>query len=124
MSPIAAIAGVIVGLIGGIFGGLKVGESIRGRARMYWGLNALVVLVCMLLDFAGLATGQLWLALGSLGLMGGSITGLKYGYSESIGIWRMIDTWTGRDASMRTTSDADHAADTRESCEPTEHDQR
>ena len=110
MSPLTAIAGVVVGLTVGIFGGLKVGELIRGRAKLYWALNGVVVLVCMLLDFAGLATGQLWLALGSVGLMGGGITGLKYGYSESIGIWRTIDTWTGSDDLMRPPND-EHAED-------------
>jgi len=107
MALLASIVAVLVGLLGGIFGGLKVGARVRGRARVYWALNALVVIVCMLLDFAGLVTGQLWLALGAVGLMGGSITGLKYGYSESIGVWRSMDTLTGADAGMRSPDDAE-----------------
>jgi len=103
----AVIAAVLVGLLGGIFGGLKVGELIRGRPRTYWLLNGAAVLVFMVLDFIGLATGQLWLALGAVGLMGGTITGLKYGYNESIGIWRTVDSWTGTDANMRTADDKD-----------------
>lgn len=105
MSLLVTIVAVVVGLVGGIFGGLKAGELVRGRARAYWALNGVVVVVCMLLDFAGLATGQLWLAVGAIGLMGGGITGLKYGYSESIGIWRTIDTLTGGDAIMRPADD-------------------
>jgi hypothetical protein len=46
-------------------------------------------------DFIGLMLGWPWLAYGSLGAMGGAITGLKYGYSESIGVWRTIDRVTG-----------------------------
>lgn len=103
--PVIVIA-VIVGLLGGIFGGLKVGEAVRGRARAYWMLNGVVVLVSMLLDFVGLVTGNLWLALGAVGLMGGGITGLKYGYSESIGIWRTIDSFTGSDANLRPADEA------------------
>jgi hypothetical protein len=40
------------------------------------------------LDFVGLATGRQLLAYAALGLMGGLITGLKYGHSDSIGLWR------------------------------------
>ena len=107
----AGVVAVLFGLLGGIFGGLKVGGRVRGRARVYWSLNALVVVVCMLLDFAGLVTGQLWLALGAVGLMGGSITGLKYGYSESIGVWRTVDSLTGADAGMRSPDAEEEAPD-------------
>lgn len=112
MSLLFTVIGVVVGLTVGIVGGLRAGEMVRGRPRAYWALNAVAVIVSMLLDFTGLATGQLWLALGAVGLMGGSITGLKYGYSESIGIWRTIDTWTGADAGLRPQEDdEDEAAD-------------
>lgn len=104
------IAAVMLGLLGGIFGGLKVGEMVRGRPRTYWLLNGAAVLVFMVLDFVGLATGQLWLAMGAIGLMGGTITGLKYGYNESIGIWRKIDSWTGADANMRPADEDDATA--------------
>lgn len=107
MALLASIFAVLVGLLGGILGGLKVGGLVRGRTRVYWTLNAVVVVVCMLLDFAGLVTGQLWLAIGAVGLMGGSITGLKYGYSESIGVWRAMDGLTGADAAMRSPDDAE-----------------
>lgn len=105
MSLAATIVAVLVGLLGGIFGGLKLGEKVRGRAGAYWALNGIVIVVCMLIDFAGLALGYLWLAMGAVGLMGGAITGLKYGYSESIGIWRTIDMLTGTDVQMREKED-------------------
>lgn len=105
MQMAAVIAAVLLGLLGGILGGLKVGEMIRGRPRTYWLLNGVAVLVFMVLDFVGLATGHLWLALGAVGLMGGTITGLKYGYNESIGVWRTIDGWTGADASMHMAAE-------------------
>jgi len=108
MQLVAIIVAVLLGLLGGIFGGLKVGEMVRGRPRTYWVLNGVAVLMFMVLDFVGLATGQLWLAMGAIGLMGGTITGLKYGYNESIGIWRTIDGWTGADATM-APADEDEA---------------
>jgi len=75
--------------------GLWLGERVRGRPKRYWALNGAAVAVCMLADFVGLMLGWPWLAYGSLGAMGGAITGLKYGYAESIGVWRSIDRVTG-----------------------------
>jgi len=99
--------GVLVGLLVGLYFGLKFGERVRGRSRAFWMLNGAVFLIGMGVDFAGLVFGQLWLALGALGFIAGSITGLKYGYSESIGIWRTVDTWTGTDKSLRPPDDED-----------------
>ncbi len=111
MGTAVVIAAVTLGLLGGLFGGLKVGEMVRGRPRTYWLMNGIAVLAFMVLDFIGLATAQLWLALGAVGAMGGTITGLKYGYNESIGIWRTIDDWTGADAGMRAADEDDATAD-------------
>jgi hypothetical protein len=47
-------------------------------------MNVTAVLGCAVLDFVGLASGRQWLAYSALGLMGGLITGLKYGHSDSI----------------------------------------
>jgi len=99
--------GVLVGLLVGLYFGLKLGERVRGKSRAFWLLNIAVFLVGMTIDFAGLVFGQLWLALGALGFIAGSITGLKYGYSESIGIWRTVDTWTGTDKSLRPPDEED-----------------
>jgi hypothetical protein len=52
-------------------------------------MNAAVVVGCAALDFAGLATGRYWLAYSAVGLMCGLITGMKYGFSDSIAVWRM-----------------------------------
>lgn len=94
-----------MGLLVGLFAGLKVGERVRGNSLAFWLLNGGVFLIGMGVDFAGLVLGQLWLALGALGFIAGSITGLKYGYSESIGIWRTVDTWTGTDKLLRPPDD-------------------
>ena len=108
MSAVATTLGVLGGLLIGIFGGLKIGDRIRGNSRAYWLLNGAVFLVGMAIDFTGLVFGQLWLALSALGFIAGSITGLKYGYSESIGLWRTIDIWTGTDKYMRPPGDEEN----------------
>jgi len=92
---------VLLGLLGGIWAGYKLGEHVRGNPGRYWAWNAAAFVGCILLDLAGLALGQYWLTVASMGLLAGLITGLKYGYSESIGIWKMLDTWTGVDADLR-----------------------
>jgi len=96
-----AVAGVFVGLLGGLLGGYWLGGLARKNSRQYWALNGASVLLCVALDFVGLVTGQVWLALGAVGLLAGLLTGLKYGYSESIGAWRIFDTWMGTDEELR-----------------------
>ncbi len=105
MQLAGAIIGVLAGLLGGIWGGYKLGEHVRGNPREYWTWNAVAFVVCVLLDMVGLALGWHWLAVSALGLLAGLITGMKYGYSESIGIWKMFDTWTGGDADLRPPVD-------------------
>jgi hypothetical protein len=80
-----AFVGIAAGLAVGGLAGFRLGERFRGRRRAYWVMNVAAVLGCAILDFVGLASGRQWLAYAALGLMGGLITGLKYGHSESIG---------------------------------------
>ena len=88
MSLLIAIACAVGGLALGALVGFRLGENARGSRREYWGLNAAVVVGCGALNFAGLAWGRSWLAYGALGLMGGLITGMKYGFFDSAGGWR------------------------------------
>lgn len=95
MATLVAALAVLLGLLAGFAVGFAGGSRVRGRSRRYWALNAVAVLVCMVADFAGLVLGWPALAYGALGAMGGAITGLKYGYAESIGVWRAVDRFTG-----------------------------
>ena len=88
MDLIFILVGVVIGLGCGGLAGYRLGTSIRGRHRAYWSLNVAVVLVCASLDFAGLVLGVSWLAYSALGLMGGLITGMKYGYVDSMRVWQ------------------------------------
>lgn len=84
---VLTIVGVVAGLLGGGVGGYRLGRGVRGRRRAYWTLNVAVVLGCAVLDFAGLVLGQDALAYSAVGLMGGLITGMKYGYVDSMRVW-------------------------------------
>ena len=89
------VLAVLAGLLGGFWAGFALGDHYLGRPRAFWSLNGAFVAACMVAQFAGLVLGWPALSYGALGVMGGSLTGLKYGYSESIGLWRVIDQMTG-----------------------------
>jgi hypothetical protein len=75
-------------------------------------MNLTAILGCAALDFAGLVLGLYWLAYGAVGLMGGLITGMKYGYVDSMRIWagpRTTDATTDASASVSTDSPAEPA---------------
>jgi hypothetical protein len=82
------ILAILAAYVGGLFAGLKVGALVRGRPASYWTLNIVAGLVCLAGDYVGLVLGLPWLALGSIGLLAGTISGLKYGYSDNIAVWR------------------------------------
>jgi hypothetical protein len=85
------LSAVAAGLALGGLAGLRIGGGIQSR-RGYWTINIAVVLGCMVLDFAGLMAGRYWVAYSALGLMGGLITGVKYGFIGSTGGWRPAGT--------------------------------
>ena len=78
------VIGIVAGLAIGAIGGLRAGAWARGDAVRYWSLNAVAFLGSLGLDIVGLLVRQPWLSYGSLGLMAGLITGLKYGYSPTL----------------------------------------
>jgi len=110
---IPILVGLAVGLGCGGLAGYRLGASIRGRRRAYWSLNVAVVLACAALDFAGLVSGVNWLAYSALGLMGGLITGMKYGYVDSIRVWQ-------EPGSTELPAEASSDASTDQSPEPAE----
>ena len=108
MGLVVTIASVGGGLVCGGLAGLWLGEHSRSR-RTYWAANALALIGCAALNFAGLVSGNSWLAYGALGLMGGLITGLKYGRVHAMGGWK--------DQSL---DDASESADSEENVEETQ----
>ena len=87
MRYVAIAIGIAAGLVLGVLGGLRAGAWSRGNAARYWSLNSAAFLGSLGLDIVGLIVRQQWLSYGSLGLMAGLITGLKYGHSPTLRVW-------------------------------------
>lgn len=95
---IGAIAGIGVG--GWI--GLKWGVALMPREPWrYWLANLAMAIGGVLIATAGQFLAQWWISVVGLGFMGGGITGLKYGYGHSTGIWAIHDRLVGIDEEMR-----------------------
>ena len=85
LTVIAVAAGLALGAVGGY----RAGRQAEGLPARYWTLNGVAFIGALGLDIAGLFVHQAWLSYGSLGLMAGLITGLKYGYSPDLRMWEM-----------------------------------
>jgi hypothetical protein len=98
MEAVLIVIGGIVGLAIGLAGGLWLGGLVRERGSwLYWLLNVLVLAIGIAGNSAGLFIGQFWLVVASLAFIGGGLTGLKYGYGRSVGLWRVHDRAMGSD---------------------------
>jgi hypothetical protein len=96
-----ALLGAAAGLALGIWGGLVVGRSISQRPEWtFWVANGVAVLLGLVVDVVGLMLGQLPVAMFALGFIGGSITGLKYGYGRSVKALSTLDRLADTAASM------------------------
>jgi hypothetical protein len=82
------IASVFAGLALGALVGFRLGRGLGSSRRAFWAMSAAAVVCCGVLNYAGIVLGMRWVAFGALGLMGGLITGMKYGYFESADVWR------------------------------------
>jgi len=92
MEAVFLVVGGAGGLAAGLLGGLWWGARVKGRGSWaYWLLNVLVIAIGIGGNFAGLVTDQFWLAVASIAFIGGGLTGLKYGYGRSVGLWRVHD---------------------------------
>jgi hypothetical protein len=98
VETLGLVLGGAVGLGGGIAGGLAWGERLKEQPSWrYWSANGIVMMAGMFLVFAGTAFGVGFVWTAGVGLMGGGVTGLKYGYGKSVGLWRTADRLTGVD---------------------------
>lgn len=80
MEIAADIAAGIAGVALGAWAGWKLVKRYgRSRSR-FWGLNAAFFVGCVSLCAVGGWMGATWLVIGSLALLLGALTGLKYGW--------------------------------------------
>ena len=99
---VLAVLAALAGLAAGAWAGLRIGERLRAhRPWRYWAANGAALLAGMVVAFLGQVLGAIWLAVAGLGLAGGCITGLKYGYGASIGVWAVHDRLVRTDRDMR-----------------------
>lgn len=99
---ILIIVTFVVGIGVGLYLGFAVGERLADKsAGAFWLANG-AFLLCGLLG--GMLAGALrwnWLWGFAMALVGGGLTGLKYGYGKSVGIWRIFDRLMGLDPDHR-----------------------
>ncbi len=98
MEAVLSVIGGLVGIVGSMWLGLVWGERLRPRRRWrYWAANAVMLFAGMTITFVGLRFELFWIAVAGVGVMGGGLTGLKYGLGESVGIWKTADRLTKTD---------------------------
>ena len=97
MDIVLSIVGVTAGFGLSFWAGYRYGERCRRLPdSRYWIANVAGMLLGMVLTMVGSGLGLSWLWIGSLGIMAGSVSGLKYGLGRSVGIWRLIDGAGGK----------------------------
>ncbi|MBE0476546.1 MAG: hypothetical protein IBX62_05560 [Coriobacteriia bacterium] len=86
MDGLDTVAGALAGIAaGGALGFLFADRRVRGRAWLYWLANVLGVLAGVAVAAIGVVRDASWLWVGGVGLIGGWVTGLKYGYARNPG---------------------------------------
>ena len=89
---VAFIILFIILFIFSVYIGFLIGESLSVHAitkSMYWRLNGMAVLVAVLLAFIFASMPLMYAVI--VGLLAGTITGLKMGFGESTGPWKVLD---------------------------------
>jgi len=90
------------GLAVGVGAGLALGARVRERSsKTYWLLNAADMVLGVAIMIVGGLLGWMWLGYFGVGLTAGGLTGLKYGYGRSVGLWRVHDRALGTDEELR-----------------------
>ena len=76
---VASIVAGGAGLAGGAAAGYALGRRYREDTWRLWAVYACSLVACSALCALGLVLGERWFAVGALGLLGGLLTGTKYG---------------------------------------------
>jgi hypothetical protein len=96
------VVGAAVGFGGAFWPGYRYGERCRRLRRFrYWVANAVGMLVGILLAIAASMLQLSWLWLAAVGVMAGSITGLKWGLGRTVGLVRPANVRTAGDGAPR-----------------------
>lgn len=102
MDIIAAIVAGLAGIAAGVWAGFKLGERLQDqRSWKYWAVNGATAVVSVFLLLLAGFTGQVWAWALVLAAFAGMLTGLKYGYGKSVGLWRVHDRILRSDEKLR-----------------------
>jgi hypothetical protein len=92
LTVLAAVAGIALGF----WAGFAAGRRIAGKPGwIYWSLNLVALAIGLTVDIVGLTVGSMALAGLGLALFAGGISGLKYGYGRTLGLWKAADALFG-----------------------------
>lgn len=111
-----AIVGLLL-LVFGIVLGVRIGEELATRCtttKDYWLYNLAVLLVGSVVSAFVWATGWVVLAFLTIGLIAGGIAGLKFGFGESVGPWKIHDRFLRVNKSQVKAAKTGRAAAARE----------
>ena len=85
MRILVDIVSVAIGLGLGGFAGYAIGRRFEDDRRMLWTLAIAAFTSAWVLDLAGYISGRPEVSIGSIGLMAGLVTGVKYGGFPPLG---------------------------------------
>lgn len=114
MSDPAFMIVFVLVFIFSIYLGFSVGSHAGERAvtgREYWAYNLLAVVVCIIAT--AVLTLVPLLCAAPLGFLAGCLTGLKMGYGESIGPWKVLDRFFNVNKGQRARTGRASSAATR-----------
>jgi hypothetical protein len=98
MVVVLSVLGALAGLAASGWLGYRYGVKCRKLPESrYWIANAVGLLTGMVVSALGAQFAQTWLWVAGLGIMAGSLTGLKYGLGKSVGFWRLVDGTASRE---------------------------
>ncbi len=89
VSLLLAIIGIVIGF--------RIGQELALHCetkRQYWAMNAICYVVGIVASAFIWAFGFVVLVFATIGLLGGAIAGLKFGFGSE-GPWKKVDKWMG-----------------------------
>ena len=81
------IGAVALGLALGCVAGFAIGQHWESERRMLWTMAGAAFVATWIVDVAGYFTGHPEVSIGSIGLMAGLLTGVKYGGFADVRVW-------------------------------------
>jgi len=87
VSGLADVVAVVCGLAMGGVTGYAVGRAVVGSRRRFWLAAGVGFLGCVVADVMGARFGLSWATVGSLGVLAGWLTALKYGGIAEVRVW-------------------------------------